>query len=375
MKNKISLTFFLSFALLVVMILFDWSVMYVPRSLSVTFILTTCLCFFMALLDQGLILFFIKRLVSSFFVLFVIASFTFVLLRLLPGGPFDEEKALPPLVKENIEKKYGLNQPLFKQYSHHMLGLLQGHLGYSYKYEGREVSEILKDAFPVSFKLGFYALVISFLIGVPLGLIAAARVGTSWDTIAMMIAISGISLPSFLVAPILIYIFSFGWPISLLFPNFYQTLIDYDILLPAALWHTPRHYILPVITLGIRPAAFIARLTRASVLDVIQSDYVRTARSKGLSEKSVLYRHVLKNSLVPVLTYAGPLIAGILSGSFVVEIIFAVPGIAKYFVQSVFNRDYPLIMALTLLFSVLLVLSNLIVDVLYKIVDPRIEIS
>ena len=145
--------------------------------------------------------------------------------------------------------------------------------------------------------------------------------------------------------------------------------------MPPALWHSPRHYILPVITLGIRPAAFIARLTRSSVLDVIQSDFVRTARSKGLSENVVLYHHVLRNSLIPVLTYAGPLVAGILSGSFVVEIIYAIPGIAKYFVQSVFNRDYPLILALTLLFSLMLILANLVVDILYKVVDPRIDVS
>ncbi len=375
MKNLLSLSFYISLFLMILMIISDWTAMMVPQILTFLFILSALFCFSIALSEQGLVVYFVKRLFSALFVLFVIATLTFILLRLLPGGPFDEEKALPPLVKENIEKKYGLDQPLYKQYGLHMVGLMKGHLGYSYKYEGREVSDILKDAFPVSFKLGFYALLISYLIGIPLGLIAAARVGSVWDSTAMIIAISGISLPSFLVAPLLIYIFSFGWPLNILYPSFYQNMIDYDILLPAALWHTPRHYILPVVTLGIRPAAFIARLTRASVLDVIQSDFVRTARSKGLSENIILYRHVLRNSLVPVLTYSGPLIAGILSGSFVVEIIFAVPGIAKYFVQSVFNRDYPLIMALTLLFSVMLVISNLVVDVMYKIVDPRIDVT
>lgn len=357
------------------MVLCDLSFMYIPSWLTSTFwILFSCSCLF-GVIKQNLFLFFIKRIASSIFVIFVIASVTFLLLRLLPGGPFDEEKALPPHVKYNIEKKYGLDQPLRIQYFNHISGIAKGHLGYSYKYEGREVSEIIKDAFPVSFKLGFYALLLSFFIGVPLGLIAAANHGTKLDSASMIVAISGISLPSFLMAPILIYIFSFGWPINKLFPGLYQTLMDYDILLPAALWHSPRHYILPVVTLGIRPAAFIARLTRTSVLDVIHSDFVRTARSKGLSEKVVLYHHVLRNSLVPVLTYAGPLVAGILSGSFIVEIIFAIPGIAKYFVQSVFNRDYPLIMALTLLFSVMLILANLVVDILYKVVDPRIEVS
>lgn len=367
--------FWINVLLAIVMVGSDLVMMYVPSSLVSVFWVTFVIAIAYGIFKQELFVFFCKRVLSSFFVIFVIATMTFFLLRMLPGGPFDEEKALPAHVKANIEKKYGLDKPLLRQYWDHMSGVATGHLGYSYKYEGREVSSIIKDAFPVSFKLGFYALILSFLIGVPLGLIAAANHGTKLDSGAMVVAISGISLPSFLMAPILIYIFSFGWPINKLFPDVYQWLLKYDILLPAALWHSPRHYILPVVTLGIRPAAFIARLTRTSVLDVIHSDFVRTARSKGLSEKVVLYHHVLRNSLVPVLTYAGPLVAGILSGSFIVEIIFAIPGIAKYFVQSVFNRDYPLIMALTLLFSVMLIFANLVVDLLYKVVDPRIEMS
>ena len=357
------------------MVFCDLVLMYLPNSLKYLFWFIFSLSMGLGIIRQHLLVFFLQRLVSSVFVIFIIASCTFMLLRVLPGGPFDEEKALPPIVKANIEKKYGLDKPVFEQYTSYIKGLVKGNLGYSYKYEGREVTEIIKDSFPVSFKLGFYALILAFLIGIPLGLFAAAYYGTKLDSTSMIVAISGISLPSFLVAPLLIYVFSFGWPINKLFPEFYQLLIDYDILLPPALWHSPRHYILPVVTLGIRPAAFIARLTRSSVLDVIKSDFVRTARAKGLSERVVLFHHVLRNSLVPVLTYAGPLVAGILSGSFIVEIIYAIPGIAKYFVQSVFNRDYPLIMALTLLFSVILILANLIVDILYKVVDPRIDVS
>ncbi len=375
MKFLGPLLFWTTFLLAVIMILCDLVVMYVPVAIVYPFWFLFLVSVFYGVFKQGLGLFFLKRIFSSLFVVFVIASMTFLLLRLLPGGPFDEEKALPKHVKENIEAKYGLNKPLVEQYFDHMTGIAKGNLGYSYKYEGREVLGIIKDAFPVSFKLGFYALILSFLIGVPLGLLAAAKHGTYWDGGAMVVAISGISLPSFLVAPILIYIFSFGWPLNIVFPSLYDWLLQNDVLLPAALWHSPKHYILPVVTLGVRPAAFIARLTRTSVLDVIHSDFVRTARSKGLSEKVVLYHHVLRNSLVPVLTYAGPLVAGILSGSFIVEIIFAIPGIAKYFVQSVFNRDYPLIMALTLLFSLMLIIANLIVDILYKVVDPRIEVE
>lgn len=358
-----------------VMVVCDLAMLTLPGFVVPAFALFFMVAIFYGVYQQNLMVFFAKRILSSLLVLFVISSLTFGMLRLLPGGPFDEEKALPLHVKQSIEKKYGLDQPLWKQYVDYMGGLAQGHLGYSYKYEGREVQSIIKDALPVSFKLGFYALLLAFAIGVPLGVIAAAKHGTAWDSISMIAAISGISLPSFLMAPILIYIFSFGWPLNHLFPSLYQWLFDNDVLLPAALWNSPRHYILPVITLGIRPAAFIARLTRTSVLDVIHSDFVRTARSKGLSEKVVLYNHVLRNSLVPVLTYAGPLVAGILSGSFIVEIIFAIPGIAKYFVQSVYNRDYPLIMALTIMFSLMLILANLAVDLLYKVVDPRIEVA
>jgi oligopeptide transport system permease protein len=328
-----------------------------------------------AVIRQNLVGFFLYRLGSAMVTLFVIATFTFLMLRLLPGGPFDEEKVLPPLVKANIEKRYGLDKPLFEQYSSYLGGLIRGEFGYSYKYEGRSVNEIIANALPVSMTLGFYSLLLAFAIGIPIGVFAAGRHGTAADSLSMVVAISGISLPSFLVAPILIYIFSFGWPINRLAPEFHQWLLDYDILLPPALWHSPMHYVLPVVTLGIRPAAFIARLTRTSVLDVIKSDFVRTARAKGLSERLVLFQHVLRNSLVPVLSYAGPLVAGILSGSFVVEIIFAVPGIAKHFVQSVFNRDYPLVMALTLVFAMMLILANLVVDILYKVVDPRIEVN
>ena len=374
--NKVGpIVFWINLVMAISIVFCDLGLAYIPKLLLWSFWAVFTLSLGYAIFEQRLFGFFVRRLASSIFIILIIATLTFSLLRLLPGGPFDEEKALPAHVKLNIEKKYGLDQSLLVQYKNHMLGLARGHFGYSYKYEGREVSQIIKDAFPVSFKLGIYALLLSFLLGVPLGLIAAANHGTRWDTGSMIVAISGISLPSFLMAPILIYIFSFGWPLNHLTPGFYNWLVENDLLLPAALWHSPRHYILPVVTLGIRPAAFIARLTRTSVLDVIQADFVRTARSKGLSEKVVLYNHVLRNSLVPVLTYAGPLVAGILSGSFIVEIIFAIPGIAKYFVQSVFNRDYPLIMALTLLFSIMLIFANLVVDILYKVVDPRIEVS
>ncbi len=299
-----------------------------------------------------------KRIGEAFFVIFLIMTATFLLLRTIPGGPFDEEKALPPEIKANIEKKYNLDQPLLTQYALYIGQVVRGDMGESFKYVGRSVTDIIKEALPPSLLLGFYALILAFLMGIPLGLFAAARHNTWIDNLCMGFAVSGIALPNFLVATLLVLFFSLKLQV-----------------LPAALWVTPWHYILPVIALGIRPAAFIARLTRSSVLDVIQSDYIRTAKAKGLSARKVLWKHVLKNSLLPVLTFSGPLAAGIMSGSFVIEFIFAIPGLGPHLISSVSNRDYPLILGLTLLYSIMLIFANLIVDLLYTFFDPRIKLS
>lgn len=312
--------------------------------------------FFM--IKQHMTLYVFKRLVEATVTIWVIASFTFLLLRVLPGGPFDSEKALPAEVKAAIERKYKLDQPVFNQYISYLGGLVRGDLGESYKYLGRNISEIILESLPASVQLGVFSLLLAYAIGVPFGVIAA-RFHNSWfDHALMMLAISGVSLPSFLVAPILIlfFCFSLGW-------------------FEPALWEGPTYYVLPTLVLGTRSAAVIARLVRASVLEVIRSDYIRTGRAKGLSETALLFKHVLRNSLIPVLTFSGPLVAGIITGSFVVEQIFAVPGIGKHMVLSVSNRDYPLILGTTLVFSVILILCNLIVDLLYAYVDPRIKLS
>lgn len=305
-----------------------------------------------------------KRLLEAVFVVWVIATLTFALLRFLPGGPFDSEKALPPEIKASIEAKYGLDKPLLQQYSDFIGGLLKGELGDSYKYIGRPVSSIIAETLPVSFQLGFYAMLLAFLLGLPLGIYAASKHNTWIDNTLMIFAISGVALPSFMVGPLLVMMFSFGVPFGI-----------FQGWLPPALWESPLYYLLPVVTLGLRPAAIFARMSRSSVLDVIQADFVRTARAKGLAQQVILYKHVLKNSLIPVLTIAGPLLAGVLSGSFVIEIIFAIPGMGKHLVQSVTNRDYPLIMGLTLVYSIMLIVANLIVDLLYTVVDPRIKLS
>ncbi len=308
--------------------------------------------------SQNLFVYVMKRLAEALFVIWVIASLTFFLLRVIPGGPFDTEKALPPEVIANIAAKYNLDAPLHHQYADYMLGLLKGDLGESYKFLGRNVSQIVAESLPVSLQLGTYSLLLAFLIGIPAGLFAASRHNTWADNAAMIFAIVGLALPSFLIAPILIIIFAFKL-------NWFEV----------ALWLGPEYYVLPVIVLGTGPAAIIARLTRSSVLEVIRSDYIRTAKAKGLSHQVILYKHVLKNSLIPVLTFSGPLVAGVLSGAFVVEQIFAIPGMGRHMVQSVTNRDYPLILGTTLVFSIMLVLANLLVDILYAYFDPRIKLS
>lgn len=306
---------------------------------------------------NGLSIYVGKRLIEALITCWVIATATFLLLRVVPGGPFDTEKALPPEIKASIEAKYNLNAPLLTQYGDYLAGLVRGDLGESYKYLGRNITDIILETLPISVQLGVYSLLISYLIGIPFGVLAGYYHNKWMDHVLMVLAISGVSLPSFLVAPILILIFCFGlgW-------------------LEPALWNGPSFYILPTIVLGTRSAAVIARLTRASVLEVIRSDFIRTGRAKGLSETTLLFKHVLKNSLIPVLTFSGPLIAGIITGSFVVEQIFAVPGIGRHLVLSVSNRDYPMILGTTLVFSIILVLCNLLTDLLYAYVDPRIKL-
>jgi oligopeptide transport system permease protein len=278
-------------------------------------------------------------------------------LRILPGGPFDSEKALPPEVLENLNKKYKLDRPVLAQYGDYMFNLAQGDLGQSYKYISRGITPIILESLPNSIQLGVYSLLIAYMIGIPIGVIAGWRRGSFMDFSSMMAAMSGQSLPSFLVAPIFILIFAkkLGW-------------------FEPALWAGPAYYVIPMVVLGIRPAGIIALLTRSSVLEVIHSDYIRTARAKGLDSRSILFKHVLRNSLIPVLSLSGPLAAALLTGSFVIEQIFAIPGIAKHLIQSVSNRDYPLILGTTLVFSVILVVANLITDLLIAVIDPRVRL-
>ncbi len=300
--------------------------------------------------------FLLRKLFFMVLTLWVIITLTFLLMHAIPGGPFTREKELPEAVKKNIEARYHLNDPLWKQYTDYLWNLLHFDLGPSFKYEGRTVNDIIKEGFPVSATLGLIAVAVALFAGITVGVFAGLKQSQWQDNVAMFFSIFGVSIPGFIIAALLQLFFAIklGW-------------------FPAALWESPRHMALPVVTLALSPMAFIARLMRSSMLEVIRQDYIRTARAKGLSWAQVLWRHAMKNAMIPVVTYLGPLLAGILTGSFIVEHIFAIPGLGKHFVTSVSNRDYTVILGVTIFYSALLIVMNFLVDVSYAFLDPRIR--
>ena len=300
--------------------------------------------------------FIFRRVLSMLVVIWVVSTMTFFLMKAIPGGPFTAEKQLPPEILRNLEARYRLNDPLWKQYVDYLHNLLRFDLGPSFKYEDLTVNDIIRQGFPVSAELGVLALLFALAVGVPTGLISALRQYSFSDYFSMLWALLGVSIPSFLLATLFIYFFGLRLHV-----------------LPAGGWGTPAHLLLPAVALGMYPTAFIARLTRSSMLEVIRQDYVRTARAKGLAEITVTYRHALKNAVIPVVTYLGPITAAVLTGSFVIERIFAIPGLGRYFVTSIYNRDYTVIMGTTVFYSVFLVAMNLVVDVAYGFIDPRIR--
>ena len=298
----------------------------------------------------------IRRLLELIQTALIIVLGSFALVRLAPGSPFSSEKEIPPEVRRQLDAKYGFDRPLPEQFVRYLGGLLRGDLGPSTKYPQRSVNEIIADGFPVSLTLAGVALVWSLLLGITAGIIGAVRQNTVWDHAAMAAALIGISIPSFVLGPLLVLLFSLRLH-----------------LIPPAGWGDLRHLILPGITLGTIYAASIARLTRGGMLEVVRSDFIRTARAKGLSERLIIWRHMLKGGLLPVVSYLGPAIASMLTGSVVVEKIFNVPGIGPYFVDAAFNRDYFLVMGIVVLYAFFLLLLNLVVDVIYGFLDPRIE--
>ena len=300
--------------------------------------------------------FLLTRLFHGLTVLWVVVTLTFVLMRVTPGGPFDRERRLPPEVLANIAAKYHLDEPWLKQYTRYLKGILQGDLGPSYKYLDRSVSAIVAETFPVSALLGFFALVFALGFSFPVGL-CAAYYHNSWaDRCCLLLATLGISLPHFILGALLIWLFSIqlGW-------------------LQAGRWEGFTSVVLPTITLGAAPAAYLSYLLRSTLLETLAEDFIRTARAKGLRESAVLLKHALNNSVIPTLTVLGPLSAALITGSFVIEYIFAIPGMGRFFITSVTDREYPLIVGVTLVYTVILVCANLLVDLCYSLVDPRIK--
>lgn len=296
----------------------------------------------------------LRRLLQVIPTLLVIATVTFVLLKLTPGGPFDDEKPVSPEVKALIEAHYGLDKPVYVQYFRFLWQRLRGDFGPSYKYVGWNVDEIIAQSFPVSLSLGLYALMIAILVGVPIGILAAWKHNHPAEGLLMSFAMIGICLPAFVLGPLLIIVFSLklGW-----FNPFG--------------WNCAGDRVLPALTLGLFYAAYIARFSRSGMLEVMQEDYIRTARAKGLRERVVILKHALRTALNPVVSYLGPAVAGLISGSFVVETIFFIPGLGSFFVNSAFNRDDTMVMGTVLFYAVLIICFNLLVDILQMWMNPR----
>lgn len=297
-----------------------------------------------------------RRLLLSLAVLAAVVTLTFGVLRLIPGGPFDADKALPPEVLRNLERTYHLDESLGRQYLRYWRGLLRGDLGPSYKYRGRDVRAIIAASLPVSAALGAAAFALAAALGVVLGGLAALARGGGLDRALVVAATTGVSVPNFVLGALLVYVvgLKLGW-------------------LPVARFEGPRSLVLPALTLAAAPAAYLARLARSAFLDVLAEDFVRTARAKGAGPARIAAKHVLKNAMIPLVSVMGPLLAALLAGSFVVEHLFALPGMGRFFLTAVTNRDYPLVMGITLVYGALVVVANLAVDVSYFVLDPRIR--
>jgi len=300
----------------------------------------------------------LKRIGVAIITLWVIVTVTFFLMRAIPGDPFTDQKRIQPEIMEKLKKKYGLDKPLIVQYGTYLKNLLKGDLGDSMKYKNRSVNDIIEEGFVVSAKVGMMSLALGAIVGITFGIIAALQRGKFFDYFVIIIAVIGVSVPSFVFAALLQYFFGvkLKW-------------------LPVARWGTPAHYVMPVLALGLRQIAYIARMMRTSMLDVLSQDYVRTAKAKGLSRTAVTWKHTIRNAILPIVTILGVSIAGVVVGSFVIENIFAIPGIGKHFVQSITHQDYTLIMGTTIFYAIILIAMMFVVDIVYGLVDPRIRLD
>ena len=298
----------------------------------------------------------ISKLAYLVLTLFLVATITFILMKSIPGDPFMQEQAIPEEILHSLHAHYGLDQPLYLQYLKYLKGIVTWNLGPSFKYEGRTINDIISEGLPISATLGIFSLTLALFWGILWGSIAALYRGNYQDRAAMIFAVLGMSVPSFIMATIYQYLFAIKLGI-----------------LPIARWGTFKHMILPALALSSFPTAFIARLTRASMVEVLQKEYILTAKAKGLSTFAIWKNHILKNSLLPVISYVGTLFANIITGSFVVERIFGIPGLGAWFVNSIINRDYTIILGLTVFYSFILMVSMCIVDLIYYFIDPRIR--
>lgn len=297
-----------------------------------------------------------RRVLQMIPVLLVIATLTFFMIRLAPGGPFDAEKNVSPEIRKNLESYYGMNKPMYQQYFDYLSRLVQGDLGPSFKYSNWTVNELIGQSFPVSAELAFWALLIALLFGLPAGIIASLRPNTITDYIPSSLALTGISVPNFVLGPLLVLVFAL---------NFGSVAV--------AGWDSWMDRILPSITLGALYAAYIARLTRGGMLEVLSQDFIRTARAKGASPLRVILKHGMRGGLLPVVSYLGPAVAGLMTGSFAVETIFQIPGLGRYFVNAAFNRDYTMLLGAVLFYGALILIFNLIVDIVLIWMNPKLK--
>lgn len=306
--------------------------------------------------------FIVRRAIGLIPTLFIIITLSFFIIRVAPGGPFDQERRIPAEVMRNIERKYHLDESLLKQYGRYLLDVVRGDLGPSYRYPDHDVNYFIFTSLPDSLLLGSIALTLAVTLGLGVGMISAARQNSWVDYLFMSAAVVGITVPLFVIGPVLMYIFAMKLHI-----------------LPTSGWLSSQYglktLVMPVLTLTFPYFAYIARLSRASILEILRSDYVRTARAKGMREPTIMFKHVLKGGLLPVVSYLGPAFAAIVTGSVVVERIFRVPGLGQFFVQAAFNRDYTLLMGTVIVYSVILILMNFIVDIFYGMLDPRVSYS
>ena len=319
---------------------------------------------------KNVLKFLIKRVLMGFVTLWLVITITFFLLHLLPGDPFQSEKAIPPKIKENLMAKYHLDKPLGVQYVEYLKSISKGDLGMSMKVRGRTVNDVIVDSFPVSADLGARAIIFALVVGIPLGIIAALKRGKYQDKISMVIAIIGISVPSFVLAG-LMQKYAVDFHNGILIDKLNLPL--FRILLSG--WDDPSKKILPVIALGLYTVALIARLLRDKMIEVMGQDYIRLAIAKGVKPKDIVLKHALRNAILPIITIMGPTIAALLTGSFVIEQIFTIPGLGKYFVQSINDRDYTMVLGVTVFYAIFLIIMMIIMDIVYALVDPKIKLG